>query len=118
MPSFISKSYENKSDNTKYLYPRRLENINAESGLEEKRRKIDHVIRDNKVDIKKLYSQLGALKKELEALEIEIEYLTNHFKYSKFEPKFNNTMYDVKKKSELSDIDAMIKMKIFLEVKY
>ncbi len=110
----MSKSYQNKSELAKYLYLRRLENINYESILENKRIHLEELIRNNKKEIHKLYTELSKYKKEFEEIEIEMEYLKNYNNYSGYQNKLNIASINSKNREE--DIDSMLRIKKILDV--
>ena len=97
------------SSHHSYLYLRRLENINYETILEEKRFQLEDRLKHHKEEINKLFSHLGNTKKECENLDIDVEFLANYHKYSGLDNKYN------KKKTDIS-YDKMMMMKKYIDV--
>jgi hypothetical protein len=107
----------------------RLENISYESNLEDKRSALEEKIRQYKLDQKKIYQQLGSLKKEIEDLSIDIDFLGNFYKFTSMQHKINNmsTNYTnnqnnslLMRKKSMSDIgsyDKMMLMKKYVDVR-
>jgi hypothetical protein len=114
LPTFVSQSYQKKSELAKYFYLRRLENINLESILENKRNHFEEAIRNYKKELHKLYSELGNYKKKFEDLETDLDYLKN---YSN-NPDYTNILNvaSINSKNREEDLDSLLKIKKILDV--
>ena len=115
LPKLASDSNQKNSSSTnRYLQMHRLENISYETKNEERRAELEEKLKENKVEFKKLYSQLAACKKDIEDLEIEIDFFYNFNKYSGQGSKYNS----LKRASSNNGggYDKMMKMKKFLDV--
>jgi hypothetical protein len=114
LPTFVSQSYQKKSELAKYFYLRRLENINLESILENKRNHFEENIRNYKKELHKLYLELDNYKKKFEDLETDLDYLKN---YSN-NPEYTNILNiaSINSKNREEDIDSKLKIKKILDV--
>ena len=129
LPKLASDTTTNNLVNSGFLYLHRLENISYESNLEDKRSTLEEKITQYKLDQKKIYMQLGSLKKEIEDLTIDIDFLGNFYKFTSLQQKINNmsSTYSnnqniqmaLRKKSvnDSGSYDKMMLMKKYVDVR-
>jgi hypothetical protein len=119
MPKFNSESSPQESylKKERYLYMRRLENMNTESIQESKRKHLEDKIKEQKSELKKYYYQMGVLKKEMDDLSIEIEYLDNFFKYTGIDEQYNKAIARQSKFDKAEDFEKLMKLKKLIDVK-
>jgi seryl-tRNA synthetase len=96
---------------------RRLENMNQENIFEAKRKSLEEKVKEHKTEMKKLYHQLGVCKKELEELQLDIEFLENYRKYTGFDEKFNKVIGRKSSPSDLGqDFEKIMRLKKIIDV--
>lgn len=93
----------------------RIENLNIESVLEGKRKLLEDQMKDLKSEEKRIFYNITLCKKEIEDFEVDVEFLTNFYKYSGFEEKYNRMM-GRKSQQDNESYDKMMKLKKLLDV--
>ena len=118
MPKFKGESSPQESylKKERYLYMRRLENMNTESIYESKRKNIEDKMKEHKSELKKYFYQMGVLKKEMDDLDIEIEYLDNFFKYTGIDEQYNKAIARQSKFDKAEDFEKLMKLKKLIDV--
>ena len=90
-----------------------MENINSESSLEDRRKKLEESLKENKLEIKNLFSQMGVFKKVIENLDLDLEFLGNFSKYSGLEKKYYNMTMNMNFEK---NFESMMKINKILDV--
>lgn len=94
-----------------YYYIKRLENINLETQLEHKRKSLEDLIKDLKLELRNSFIVISGLKKEVEDLEMELGILGNFMKISGLEDKFAKNFKGKSDKFDKTvDVENMMKL--------
>lgn len=109
----------------KILHLKRNENVNFETDLEEERHKLSELLKHNRLELKKLYSNLGTVKSEVEVLEIELESISNFNDITGANKNIRHSLVNSQKKFNLKaivmkriiDVNLLLKNRLKLKEK-